>query len=123
MNSISGYDKWLTTPPDEPPYCESGCGDTLERDMEGDWVCENKFCPTKFQGVEKEMAEALVEFMDAAHTNAERLRYRKLELDDLMKRLAEADSLLYEFQNNPNIELGEKGHEKIENYFASTKNK
>jgi len=35
---------------------------------------------------------------------------------DLYARTA---ALLYEFQNNPNIELGEKGHAKIEELFAS----
>lgn len=64
MDYIRGYDKWLTTPPDDDPVCEDGCGEYLVRDCTGVWLCENKFCPTKFQGLEKEMAEALVEALD-----------------------------------------------------------
>lgn len=39
-------------------------------------------------------------------------------VDDLSKSLAYVEELLWEFQNNPNIELGEKGQEKIEIYFS-----
>ena len=98
MNSISGYDKWLTTPPDEPPCCEDGCGDTLEKDINGDWVCANIFCPLKFQGVEKAMAEDLVEYMDKAYTSEKQLRYRKLELDDLKQEIADLTIICKQWQ-------------------------
>lgn len=66
MNNFArAHDRYLE-PPDDDPICEDACGQTLERDIEGEWVCVNRFCPTKFQGVEKEMAEALVDALDAA---------------------------------------------------------
>lgn len=69
MNSISGYDKWLTTPPDDDPICEDGCGETLVRNHFSDgWFCGNGFCPTKYQGVEKQMAEALVDALEEIRT-------------------------------------------------------
>lgn len=79
MDSIRGYDKWLTTPPDDDPICEDGCGETLVRDpYTYEWICENKFCPTKFDGVEKEMAEALVDALDDVRTYK---RYKVKYLD------------------------------------------
>lgn len=64
MNNFArAHDRWLD-PPDDDPICEDGCGETLVKDFTGVWLCENKFCPTKFQGLEKEMAEALVEALD-----------------------------------------------------------
>ena len=78
MNNFArAHNKWLE-PPDDGPVCEDGCGDTLVRDWtDGSWYCENKFCPTKFQGVEKEMAEALVEYMDRAYTYEQRYTHMK----------------------------------------------
>jgi hypothetical protein len=88
-------------PPDDDPICEDFCGETLVRDpWTLEWVCVNKFCPSKFQGVEKEMAEALVEYMDKA-TDIPTLKRRyltldtkhdelKLKLDDLKLQLAAA---------------------------------
>jgi len=74
MNNFPrAHDKWLE-PPDDDPTCEDGCGDTLVRDSYTyEWICVNKFCPTKFDGVEKEMAEALVEYMEEVHTLKARL--------------------------------------------------
>ena len=67
MNNFARAHNSYLEPPDDDPVCEDGCGDTLVRDpWTHEWNCENKFCPTKFQGVEKEMAEVLVEFMDRA---------------------------------------------------------
>ncbi len=64
MEHIHNHDAYYD-PPEDDPYCENGCGDTLERDpWTHEWICPNKFCPTKFSGVEKEMAEALVAFME-----------------------------------------------------------
>jgi hypothetical protein len=63
MNFARAHNKWLE-PPDEDPYCEDGCGDTLVRDIEGEWVCENRYCPKKFQGVEQEMAFLVAEYKD-----------------------------------------------------------
>ena len=78
MESIRGYDKWLTTPPDDDPVCEDGCGETLVRDpYTYEWVCANWFCPTKFDGREKQMAEALVEALEEIRTLKARIVHMK----------------------------------------------
>ncbi len=56
MKSFDSY----YDPPEDDPICEDGCGETMTRDMTGTWYCANKFCPEKFQGVEREMAEMLI---------------------------------------------------------------
>lgn len=90
MNNFArAHDRYLE-PPDDDPICEDGCGEVLEKDINGDWYCANKFCPLKFSGVEKEMAEALVEFMDSSHTYQQRLTHREAEIKDLRLRLAVA---------------------------------
>jgi hypothetical protein len=89
------HDRWLDPPDDNDPTCDGGCGDTLERDLwTREWVCPNRFCPTKFQGVEKEMAEALVEYMDKAHEYMdkayyyqERYHYMKLTAEELKQNV------------------------------------
>lgn len=59
MGINNGYDRWLTTPPDEPEaeYCES-CGQEMtyhEYTYSGGYpsdkyfTCENQFCPEKFE--------------------------------------------------------------------------
>lgn len=86
MNNFErAHNQWLE-PPDDDPVCEDGCGDTLERDMDGEWVCPNKFCPTKFSGVEKEMAEALVEFMDETRTLKSRLQVANSTLGEYLHK-------------------------------------
>jgi len=60
MSSFAtNHDKYLD-PPDDDPICEDGCGETLTKDMWGDWYCANRYCPNKFQGVEREIAEMLI---------------------------------------------------------------
>ena len=61
------HNRWLD-PPEEPPVCEDGCGETLVPDLSGDWYCNNIFCPTKFDGTEKKMAEALVDALEEIRT-------------------------------------------------------
>ena len=74
------HDRYLE-PPDDDPICESGCGEFLERDhLTDEWVCTNKFCPTKFEGKEKEMAEALVDALDGVRTWKARYEKTKLQL-------------------------------------------
>jgi hypothetical protein len=85
MNNFArAHDQWLE-PPDDDPVCEDGCGDTLEKDFQGDWFCPNRFCPLKFDGVEKEMAEALVEFMDSSHTYKQRYERMKEKYEQYVK--------------------------------------
>lgn len=68
MNNFArAHNSWLE-PPDDDPVCED-CGETLYKHPWNDgWICTNRFCPTKFQGVEKEMAEALVDALEDVRT-------------------------------------------------------
>ncbi len=57
-------------PPDEPetPICEA-CGQDMEvvrvwHTLPTDYKCPNPFCPAKFYGDAKEMAEKLVDTLD-----------------------------------------------------------
>lgn len=82
MNNFArAHDQYLE-PPDDDPVCEDGCGDTLEKDINGDWFCPNKFCPLKFSGTEKEMAEALVGFMEDTHFWQRQYKHLKRLYDD-----------------------------------------
>ena len=42
---------------------------------------------------------------------------KNAELAALRGQVTDVNELLWEFAENPNIELGEKGHSKIEDYF------
>ena len=79
-NFARAHDRYLE-PPDDDPVCEDGCGDTMEKDFDGNWVCANIFCPLKFQGAEKAMAEALVDALDDVSTWKARYEKTKLQLD------------------------------------------
>ena len=98
MNNFARAHNSYLEPPDDDPVCEDGCGDTLEKDINGNWVCANIFCPLKFQGVEKAMAEALVEYMDKAYTSEKRLHRWKLELDDLKQEIADLTIICKQWQ-------------------------
>jgi hypothetical protein len=50
-------------------------------------------------------------------TLQKRVEVQDKKLIEALVHLSNANALLYEFQNNPNIELGEVGHKKIEDYF------
>lgn len=94
MNNFArAHDRWLE-PPDDDPVCEDGCGETLVRDpYTYEWICENKFCPTKFDGVEKEMAEALVEYMDRAYTYEQRYTHMKQKYETLVETVVKNSGL------------------------------
>ena len=55
-------DRKYLDPPDPDPVCEDGCGETLQHDITGEWVCVNKYCPLKFDegSTAREMAEMLI---------------------------------------------------------------
>ncbi len=73
MNN-DNWDKYLD-PPDEDPICEDGCGEVLTRDpWSHEWYCENKFCPTKFNGIEQEMAYALAGALEEIRTLKRKVR-------------------------------------------------
>lgn len=61
-------------PPEEPetPICEE-CGQDMVKvrvwyTLPPDFKCENLFCPSKFHGVAKEMAQELVDALDTVST-------------------------------------------------------
>lgn len=78
-------------PPEDDPCCEDGCGQTLIRDIDGEWFCDNKFCPLKFQGVEQEMAFALVDALDNFKTYKHREYMLKLKYDDLLEKFKDLE--------------------------------
>jgi hypothetical protein len=87
MNNFArAHNQWLE-PPDDDPTCEDGCGDTMEKDINGEWCCFNRYCPTKFSKgtVEYEMAEALVEFMDSSYTYKQRYERMKEKYEQYVK--------------------------------------
>lgn len=74
-------------PPDDDPCCESGCGEPLHLgEWSNDWYCVNKFCPTKFQGIEKEMAEALVDALEEIRTLKAKLERSRREVASLVEQ-------------------------------------
>jgi hypothetical protein len=60
-NFARAHNQYLD-PPDDDPVCEGGCGEAMTRDLTGVLVCENKFCPLRWDNgtVEREMAEMLI---------------------------------------------------------------
>jgi len=78
-NFSRAHDRYLD-PPDDDPICEDGCGEAMTRDITGEWYCANKFCPSKFEGVEKEMAEMLIGANETVKHLAEKVRRLSLGL-------------------------------------------
>lgn len=60
MNFANAHNRWLD-PPDEPEavLCED-CGEEMTDDKSGTLVCYYQFCPAKFEGDAREMAELLI---------------------------------------------------------------
>lgn len=77
-NFERAHSQWLD-PPEDEKICDDGCGETLVRDADGDWVCSNKFCPSKFSegSTEREMAEMLVGATETVRSLAAKLRLRR----------------------------------------------
>jgi hypothetical protein len=73
----NNWDKYLD-PPDDPPCCEDGCGETLEQDRFDNWSCPNPYCPKKFTGVEHDMAVLLMEANETIKSLTEDVRRLKL---------------------------------------------
>lgn len=71
MDFARAHNSYLE-PPEDDPICEDGCGQSLVWQYD-EWVCNNKFCPIKYEGREKEMAiylaECLEEIDDLKHIN------------------------------------------------------
>ena len=80
MNNFTRAHNSYLEPPDDPPTCDDGCGDSLERDATGEWVCVNKLCPTRFDGDAKELAAMLIEAKETITHLREQVRRLKLGL-------------------------------------------
>lgn len=69
MDNFARAQRDWETPPDEPEavICEE-CGQEMELRFtihdHNAYFCENQYCPAKFTGVAKEMAQALSEAID-----------------------------------------------------------
>lgn len=76
----NSYDRWLTSVPEEPEavICES-CGQEMEilDVFQGQKYtkCVNQFCPEKFTGEAKEMAEKLVDALDTVSRLESRVKH------------------------------------------------
>jgi hypothetical protein len=98
----SGYDRWLTTPPDdegEQQYCEY-CNSELEWTYEGFMPCNNPFCPEKFEkykggtiAVVMDMAEHLAEVEEKLKSTQSSLKY-------VRNSLAYVEGIRQERENN-----------------------
>ncbi len=80
MNFTRAHDQYLT-PPEEPEavFCED-CGKEMEV-KNSSWktertimICNNQFCPAKFEGVAREMADQLVWATDEIKSLAAKIR-------------------------------------------------
>ncbi len=80
MNFTRAHDQYLT-PPEEPEavLCDD-CGEEMEEiDSFGgarDMKCVNQFCPAKFEGDAREMADQLVWATDEIKSLARKLRMK-----------------------------------------------
>ena len=90
MESIRGYDNWRTNPPDEPEavLCDD-CGEEMEEidsfDGARDMKCVNQFCPGKFEGDAKEMAEMLIGANETVKSLTAELNRKTRELDRVVE--------------------------------------
>lgn len=77
------HSRWLD-PPDEPEavFCEE-CGEEMTVKHDG-MTCTNPYCPAKFEGVAKEMAELLIGAREEVKSLARRLKYKTRELDRIV---------------------------------------
>ena len=78
-NFARAHDQYLN-PPDDDPVCEDGCGETMVKDIEGEWYCPNKFCPLKFDGDAREMAEMLTGANETVKSLVKRIHNLKTEI-------------------------------------------
>lgn len=79
MNNFArAHDRYLE-PPEDDPICEDGCGETMTCDITGEWYCANKFCPEKFEGIEREMAEMLIGANETVKSLMRKIRRMELK--------------------------------------------
>lgn len=70
MNFARAHDQYLT-PPDEP---ESVLCDDCGEEMEDGEICKYQFCPARFEGDAKEMAELLIGAREEVKSLARKLK-------------------------------------------------
>ena len=80
MNNFTRAHNSYLEPPDDPPVCDDGCGESLVPDLSGGWYCNNLDCPTKFEGHAKELAAMLIEANEMITHLREQVRRLKLGL-------------------------------------------
>lgn len=99
MDNLSRAQRDWETPPDEPEavYCED-CGEELSEIHTGigsyrhtEYVCTNNFCPEKFAGVPKEMAELIVEQKDTIQRLENRIKFLTHKVEALEFRRDEGE--------------------------------
>ena len=73
MDFARAHDQYLT-PPDEP---EAVLCDDCGEEMEDGETCKYQFCPAKFEGVAREMAELLIGAREEVNSLAAKIRRMK----------------------------------------------
>jgi len=92
----------------------------FDREQLETWItmCDEKFdalkVPDNQEGALLSISGRLGTYIES---NESELAALRAQLKAHREQIADANELLLEFTENPNIELGEKGHEKIEDYF------
>lgn len=76
-NFARAHNQYLE-PPDEPEakFCED-CGTEMDFENNGQWadiVCKNLYCPSKHEGVAKEMAELLIGAQEEVKSLARKIK-------------------------------------------------
>lgn len=80
-------------PPDEPEavLCDN-CGEEMDvkEDLDGTHYtkCTNQYCPAKFEGVAREMAELLIGAREEVKSLARKLNYKARELDRIVEAMS-----------------------------------
>jgi len=85
---------WWYDPPDEDDaeFCDE-CGEEVEWDFDPDYSkrvpssCDNPLCPSKHEGIAKEMAEKIIELQQDKYKLSSRVKYLEWIERNLLKNL------------------------------------
>jgi hypothetical protein len=86
MNSFDRAQRDYENPPEalEYPVCEF-CGEDMEENfcagVSMEWSCHTRFCPSKFDGMAKEMAEHILELVETIEALDKRVKFLKSKID------------------------------------------
>jgi hypothetical protein len=100
MNTFARAHNQYLDPPDDDPICEDGCGETMTRDITGEWYCVNKYCPLKFDegSTEREMAEMLIGAQEEIKSLSQRLRAKTRDTENAVRLVSYLDAFMDELE-------------------------